>query len=67
MFVIWPKRGASGVRILEDLKRRFSVRDVLEVSWTESRFSRNMGRFYGMLLAAGAKVAHCGIGPSSLP
>ena len=49
---------------MSDLAREFQILDVLEISWSQREFSRNLTRFYGEALPPGSdKEQHCGNGP----
>jgi hypothetical protein len=64
VFVVWSHGLYATDRILADMERYFEILDVTQLSWSEASFSKNLTRFYGGLLPAGAeKEKHCGTGP----
>ena len=63
-FVIWSRALGRSAEILEDLERRFLIRDVVRVDWGRADFSTSMTRFYGGVLPPDAeKEEHCGTDP----
>jgi len=64
LFIIWEKAYAKRADILQDLKRRFRIAEVCEISWTSEYFAENLTRFYGTKLPDRSfKERHCGRGP----
>lgn len=64
VFVIWSRALDRYGEILDDLERRFLVRDVVRVDWGKPGFSTSMTRFYGGILPPDAeKEKHCGTDP----
>ncbi len=64
VFVVWSNAVDEAPRILADVERRFSIRDVLRIHWRKPLFSWNLTRFYGGLLPPNAeKETHCGSDP----
>ena len=50
--------------ILEDIKKKFIIRDVYEINWSRNEFVNNLKRFYGTMLENSAQKANlCGTGP----
>ncbi len=46
LFVIWSNARTHESRILEDLRRRFTLLDVFEVHWSPDKVVQNYDRFY---------------------
>lgn len=64
VFVIWASARESEHEILEDLRVRFALADVIELRWAADEFSRNLTRLYGEALPPGSgKERECGVGP----
>lgn len=64
LFIIWKNAESQKQRIIHDISRKFEIRDIYEIRWSEERFSENMSRFYGQKLPPGSsKEMHCGVGP----
>ena len=64
LFIIWEKSLNKKDLILEDIKKKFIIRNVYEIKWSEKEFGSNLQRFYGSTLHnAAQKVESCGIGP----
>lgn len=63
-FIIWEKALRLRGRIVKDLKKKFEILRVYEISWSENTVSNNFSRFYGTNLPPGSdKERHCGNGP----
>jgi hypothetical protein len=63
VFVIWASARKSEHEILEDLRTRFTLADVVELRWAADEFSRNLTRLYGEALPQGSgKERECGVG-----
>lgn len=64
LFIIWEKSRNKTDVILEDLEKKFVIRDVYEIKWKEENFLNNLQRFYGKSLPdVEEKGKLCGIGP----
>lgn len=64
LFIIWEKSRNKTDRILDDLREKFTIRDVYEIKWSEKNFLNNLKRFYGQSLPDAQKKAElCGMGP----
>lgn len=64
LFIIWEKSRSKSQVILEDLEKKFTIRDVYEIKWSPSKFLNNLKRFYGQSLPdAEEKRKLCGDGP----
>lgn len=62
--IIWDRARPQQTALLDDLRARFTVRTVYEITWPVTGFPRNLTRFYGKALPAGSdKHVHCGDGP----
>ena len=63
-FIIWEKSLNKKDLILEDIKKKFIIRDVYEINWSRNEFVNNLKRFYGTILQNSAQKANlCGTGP----
>ena len=64
VFIIWEKSRGQTQNILDDLKKKFVIREIFEVEWNKENFLDNLKRFYGQSLSdAEEKVKVCGAGP----
>jgi len=64
VFVIWATARRWSEPILEDLRKRFALADVVEMTWTPETFARHLTRFYGADLPPGSdKERLCGNAP----
>lgn len=64
LFIIWEKAQANKYKIVEDLKGKFDIVDIVTIKWSTENFSNNMSRFYGTKLPKDShKERHCGTGP----
>lgn len=64
VIIVWESGLHAADRILADARRRFSVRDVVRVTWSPERFRRNLSRLYGTDLPADSdKERESGTGP----
>ncbi len=64
LFIVWEKARNRQSEILGDIKKKFQVLDILEVSWSKRNFASNLTRFYGLKLPSrSSKERHCGTGP----
>jgi len=64
IFVIWESARSKEKFLFEELKKKFIIRDVFEITWSKKNFVNNMKRFYGPKLGdAFKKTTNCGIGP----
>jgi hypothetical protein len=64
LFIIWEKSRNKTQIILEGLEEKFTIRDVYEIKWSQSKFLNNLRRFYGQSLPdAEEKRKLCGDGP----
>lgn len=63
-FIVWSTARHALPRILDDACERFTLLDLVEVTWTPERFSQNLTRFYGDALPPGSdKEQHGGTDP----
>jgi len=63
LFIIWKKSINKKDLILEDIEKKFIIRDVYEIKWSEEEFANNMKKFYGTTLPnASKKTELSGIG-----
>lgn len=64
VFVIWSSARRWSEPILEDLRARFTLADVIELTWPPEAFARHLTRFYGTALPPGSdKERQCGTDP----
>jgi hypothetical protein len=65
VFVLWSQSRDQEQRILDHLAIRFTVVDLVEVTWTpDDTFARSLTRMYGDALPPGSdKERQCGTGP----
>ena len=63
LFIIWEKSRHKSDEIFNDMKKKFVIRDVYEVSWNKIQFIDNLTRFYGTPTAAEQKANFLGTGP----
>lgn len=64
LFIIWENAGHELEAILEILDEEMELLDVVQVTWSDDRFSENLTRFYGESLPRGSfKERECGRGP----
>lgn len=64
LIVLWNKAREAERELLAEIGRRFGIRRVYEICWTEKLVMRNFRRFYGMRLpGVDRKVDECGTGP----
>lgn len=64
IFVIWESGRSKQDFLFKELKKKFVIRDVYEITWNEKNFLNNMRRFYGPKLGdVDKKVSMCGTGP----
>lgn len=63
LMIIWEKARDKESQIIEDLKTRFTIRNVVYTTWNKEIFSVNLTRFYGENLPKNSfKEKHCGNG-----
>ena len=64
LFIIWNNSLDKKDIILEDIRKKFIIREVFEISWNNNEFENNLKRFYGSSLHNSAQKAElCGKGP----
>ncbi|HRF28127.1 MAG TPA: hypothetical protein PL051_00590 [Candidatus Saccharibacteria bacterium] len=64
LFILWEKARTHEKEILQDIKEKFSIVRIYEVTWSKEAFSNNLSRFYGAKLPPNSnKEQHCGTGP----
>lgn len=63
LFIIWHNARTKEKAIIEDIKKRFDILNIIEIEWTKELFSKNLTRFYGENLPKNSdKEKHCGNG-----
>ncbi len=55
LFIVWQNARFMEKQIAADLKKKFEIFRVLEVTWKPENFSLNLARFYGKKLPKGCK------------
>jgi hypothetical protein len=61
LLIIWSKALAQKDKILSDLKGRFDILEISNITWSLDKFSENLSRFYGENLPKNSgKEKHCG-------
>ena len=64
LFIIWENARSREADILNDIREKFSILRVYEITWSKDKFSENLSRFYGTNLPPNSnKEHHCGTGP----
>lgn len=64
LLIIWQNARYRQSEILQEIAKAVSIVDVIEVEWSNAKFSENMTRFYGQKLPSQShKEKHCGRGP----
>jgi|TARA_B110000467_G_C18271199_1_gene452471 predicted component of type VI protein secretion system len=64
IFIIWEKARNKSDEIIDDLNKKFIIRNVIEITWDKHEFLNNLKRFYGKSLPdANKKAEVCGTGP----
>ncbi len=64
LLIIWENSRHKSEWILEELKEKFTIREIFEVKWHDKDFTKNLKRFYGVTLPnPGKKMIQCGKGP----
>lgn len=63
LFILWENSRYKEDNILEDIKKRFEIINIFNVSWNREKFSKNLSRFYGENLPKKSyKEKECGLG-----
>ena len=62
-FIIWEKSRKKADIVLDDIKKKFVVREVYDVIWDKKYSIDNLKRFYGSLSTAQQKADMTGAGP----
>lgn len=55
LFIIWQNGRFMEKQIIADLRKKFEIFRIFEVSWKEENFALNLARFYGKKLPKGCK------------
>ncbi len=64
LLIIWENSRYKSELILEELKKKFTIREIFEVKWNDNEFTKNLKRFYGVTLPdPHKKMIQCGKGP----
>ena len=64
LFIIWERSRNKSEIIIEDLTKKFVIRQIYEVQWSKENFLTNLKRFYERRLPEVQEKANlCGIGP----
>ena len=63
LFVIWEKGRHFERQIEEDIRKNFSILQIVDIQWDKTLAARNFTRFYGVNLPVGInKLEQCGSG-----
>lgn len=66
LFIIWENALYKFHDILEDIQKKFTVKEIITLKWSDEKFSENISRFYSQFLPKGShKEEHCGRGKFS--
>ncbi|WP_420603500.1 hypothetical protein [Flagellimonas sp.] len=61
VFIVWSKGLDQRKRIIKDIEQRFEIVQCIDTTWSKSKFSENLSRFYGENLPKNSsKEKHCG-------
>ena len=61
LFIVWGKARNKQNDILDDIKKKFQICDIFDISWNKRNFASNLTRFYGLKLPSrSSKERHCG-------
>tara|TARA_Y100000590_G_C15598260_1_gene968951 strand:- start:114 stop:1241 length:1128 start_codon:yes stop_codon:yes gene_type:complete len=63
LFIIWEKSRYKEKEILNDIKNKFTIREIFEVYWSKEHQINNLKRFYGSIFTAKRKYEKTGAGP----
>jgi hypothetical protein len=64
LFIIWESGRTKENILLQEIKKKFIIRDIYEIKWSKENFANNLRRFYGPKLGnVEQKTKDCGIGP----
>ena len=64
MFIIWHNARFMEKNIVNDIKKKFQLFQIYEISWSADAFAENLARFYGKKLPKGCrKEKETGSGP----
>lgn len=63
VFIVWSKGFHCRDKILDDVKTKFEILEIVDITWSKDKFSENLSRFYGENLPKNSsKEKHCGTG-----
>jgi len=63
IILLWNSALYKKDSIIDDVKSKYKIIEVVEVEWGDDMFAKNMARFYGVKLPdIEGKVSHCGKG-----
>jgi len=63
LFIIWNKSRHKTDLILDDIKKKFIIKQIYEIEWNETEFVDNLTRIYGSKSTASDKGKLLGTGP----
>jgi len=64
LFIIWEYARNRTNELFSEIRKKFKIHDVYEITWSPNNFSKNLKRFYGVTLPDPKKKAkECGMGP----
>lgn len=50
LFILWANGRHKEEDILADIRQKFDIRQIFEITWSTGEFNRNLSRFYGKKL-----------------
>ena len=63
LFILWKNALYKKDEIINDMKSKFEIVNMYNLTWSNEKYSENLSRFYGTKLPDGsAKEEHCGRG-----
>jgi len=63
LFIIWENARKNTDELLENIRKKFEIREVYEITWNSKYFVKNLRRFYGANLPKPLrKTSECGTG-----
>ena len=63
LFILWKNALYKKDEILKDIRKKFEIVKMYNVTWSDKKYSENLSRFYGTKLPDGSKKEeHCGKG-----
>lgn len=64
LFIIWNNARFMEKQLLNDIKKKFDIFQIYEITWSSENFAKNLSRFYGKKLPKSCKKEkEVGFGP----